>query len=302
MTDITLVGGASADAPPDTPVFRQAFKLELPLIRAVPTVTLRQVSVEPVAALHALHKSLPKIRLLLPRLKEVFNAFDPTCVDRVLSLGNAFAYTTTLLRLAEPRGDGFEALAAECSEVRAKYDAYVRAAIAAGVIQTSRMDELKGAGSYRNLGHDLMLLAELLHSNWSKIESKCFFTKADVDHAEVLANRLNVAVGERESRPGAYDEANLDRQRAFTLFFNAYNKLREEVGFVLKRDGLEHTLEDVMPSLNHLRTGTKKRNGKPEEEEEEELPEPELSAGPTPPQASSPSSRIGMPDSDPFTS
>lgn len=293
MAELAAVVDASADAP----VFREAFKLLKERIRAVPEQDLKSVTVEPVLALQAMHRAMPKLQALKPRLSEIFRKFEPLRVDELPALGNAFAYSTTLLRLAEPEGDGFEALADECGEVRAKYEDYVRAAISAGVIQTSRIDELKGAVGYRSVVHDLMLLAELLHSNWSKLESKCFFTKADVDNAEVLANRLNQAVAERESRPGAYDEANLDRQRAYTLFINAYMELRNQVGFVLKQDGQEHLLEEVMPSLHHPRTGTKKRAEKPEPAP---TPAPAASAGFTPPAAASAASRIGMPDSEPF--
>jgi hypothetical protein len=294
MPETTAAGDVSA-----APVFREAFKLHSARIRAVPNHALRSINVEPVLAQQVVSRVMPKLQTLKPRLLEEFTKLEAHSIDELPSLCNAYGYATIVLRLAEPKGDSFEALATECSEVRSKFADYARAAISAGLIQTSRMDELKNAVGYRNLMHDLLLLTELLHSNWSKIESKCFFTKAEVDRAENLVQQLTKAIVAREARPSGYEEANLERQRAFTLFINAYNYVRNRVWFLLKEDGLEHTLEDVMPSLNNASLSGKRRGEKVEVVEGAVLVESPRSA-PTPPVAPKPSSRIGMPDSDPF--
>ena len=208
-----------------------------------------------------------------------------------------------LLRAAEPQVSGFDALVQECSETLGKMEAYLRAAVEAGILNGAALNELKGGLGHRNTVHDLLLVAQVYRTNWAKIEGKTFFTQADVRRADALAARLNASIAERESKPSGIDEVNLDRQRAYTLFYRAYSRVRRAVEFVLKEDGEYHLLEEVMPSLHNNRVGRKRGRDAEAETEPTVPPGPGASgaapvASPQPPAGG----RVGMPDSDPFTS
>jgi hypothetical protein len=283
----------------DVPIYLEAFERKKPVIRAVPEDALLPVNVDPIFAIQVTHKAVPRVKALLPRLKRKFTDFDASDVDSLLDLSHAFAHATTLLRAAEPQVSGFDALVEECGEKLGKLESYVRAAIEAGVMSTTRLSELKGGLSHRNLVHDMLLVAQIYRANWSKIEGKTFFTLADIRDADAYAARLNSALAERESRPGAFDEVSLDRQKAFTLFYRAYERVRLAVEYLLKADGEGHLLDEVMPSLNTNRGSRKRRD------DSESDPAPVAAASATPdtdglqlPRAG----KVGTPDSDPFTS
>lgn len=291
MPEPTVVDASVVDAP----IYLEAFERKKAAIRAVPNDTLLLVNIEPLLAIQAMQKALPRLKVLRPRLIEEFKSFDPADLDNLQDYGHAFAHATTLLRAAEPQVSGFDGLVEECGELLGKLDAYLRAAIEAGVINTSRLSELKRSVGHRNLVHDLLLLAQIYRANWSKIEGKTFFTQADIRHADALAARLNSALAERESKPGAFDEVSVDRQKAYTLFYKAYTRVRRRVQLLLEEDGDAHLLDEVMPSLHNNRVGRKRG------EDTDSAPTPPApvagSNNPPPP----PAARVGMPDSDPFT-
>lgn len=299
-----MAEATAVDTSVDAPIYLESFERQKSAIRAVPTDDLLTVNVEPLLALQAMHRALPRVSAMRARLVEEFKSFDRAKFDNLRDYGYAFAHATTLLRAAEPQVSGFDQLANECSEMRSKLDAYLRAAIEAGVLSTSRLSELKGTVGHRNTAHDLLLLAQIYRANWSKLEGKTFFTQADIRHADALAARLNAAAAERDAKPGSYDEVSLDRQRAFTLFITAYDYVRRRVRVLLEEDGQDDALDDIMPSLRNNRASGKKRT---------EAAESPANAAPAAPAngavarstlqpLAGTGGRVGMPDSDPFTS
>jgi hypothetical protein len=66
--------------------------------------------------------------------------------------------------------------------------------------------ELKGGTGYRDTVHNVHLLAQIYRANWNKIEGKTYFTQGDIRHADALAKRLNDALADRDTRPGALEE------------------------------------------------------------------------------------------------
>lgn len=286
----------------DAPIYLEDFERHKDRVRAIPTGKLLTINVDPLFAVQMVQKALPRLKALRARMIEEFTRFDPSDLDNLQGYGHCFVYTTMLLRATEPQVSGFDPLLEECSDTLGRLEAYLRAAIAADIITSSRLSELKGGVGHRNLVHDLLLVVQIYRSNWSKIEGKTFFTQADIRHADALAARLNATLAERDVKPGSLDEVTLDRQRAFTLFYRAYENVRRCVWFLLKSDDEEHLLEEVMPSLHNNSRGGRKR---PEETSPEPAPVTAAPAAPaqgTAPQPPINGGRVGMPDSNPFTS
>jgi hypothetical protein len=287
----------------DDPLYIEAFDRQKLTIRAVRSDTLETANLEPLQAIQATQKALIRVKPMRERLIKEFTSFDASDLDNLLDYSHAFAHATTVLRAAEPELSGFDALISECGDELGKLEAFLQAAKRGGVISTSRLDELKGGPGHRNLVHDLLLIAELYRINWSKIEGKTFLTQADIRHADALAARLNSMLAERESKPLGFDELSLDRQKAYTLFYKAYMRVRSALRHLLDLDGQEDLLEDIMPSL-HANRGPRKRS---KEAESEEPAAPITGVVSALPQShalplTGTGGKVGMPDSDPFTS
>jgi hypothetical protein len=287
----------------DDPIYLEAFDRQKLRIRAVPNDTLETVNIEPLQAIQATQKALIRVKPMRERLIKEFTSFDVSNLDNLLDYSHAFAHATTLLRAAEPQITGFEALVEECSDELGKLEAYLRAANQAGVISTSRLGELKGGPGHRNIVHDLLLVAQIYRANWAKIEGKTFLTLGNIRHADAIAARLNSALAERESKPIGFDEVSLDRQKAYTLYYRAYMRVRSAVRHLLEQDGQEDLLEGIMPSL-HANRGPRRRG---KESETEEPVSPVTGVVSVLPQSDAlpltgTGGKVGAPDSDPFTS
>lgn len=288
---------------PADPLYIEAFERQKLTFRALPEDTLETVNLEPIQAIQLTQNALVRVKPMRERLVKAFTDFDVRDLDNLLDYSHAYAHATTVLRAAEPEVSGIDALVAECSDELGKLEAFLRAAKRAGVITTSRLDELKGGPGHRNIVHDLLLVAELYRANWPKIEGKTFLTQADIRHADAIAARLNSALAERDSRPLALDQASLDRQKAYTLFYLAYSRVRSAVRHLLENDRKEYLLDEIMPAL-HTNRGPRKR-GKDSNGEESSAPNTGvvsvLPAGDALPLTGT-GGKVGTPDSDPFTS
>ena len=78
------------------------------------------------------------------------------------------------------------------------------------------------------------------------LENKTLIQPKELKDAQVLADRLISAVGDREQAPAHAVEAAARRQRAFSLFVKAYEQARRAISYVR----WEHGHADLIaPSL-----------------------------------------------------
>jgi hypothetical protein len=85
---------------------------------------------------------------------------------------------------------------------------------------------------------------------------------AELDTAETLADRLLTAVGNREQGPAVVAESAAIRQRAFTLFLQAYDDARRAVAYLRWR---REDAATIAPSL-YAGRGTGRRKAAPQPE------------------------------------
>lgn len=288
--------------PADDPLYIASFDRRKLTFRALPEENLETVNLEPIQAIQLTQNALIRVMPMRERLIKAFPSFDVSDLDNLLDYGRAYAHATTVLRAQEPQVTGLDELVTEGGELLGQLDSFLRSADRFGVISASRLDELKGAPGHRNLVHDLLLIAQMYRTNWPKLEGKTFITQAHIKRADTLAARLNSTLAERDSRPLAIDEASLDRQKAYTLFYLAYTRVRAAVRHFLEIERKEHLLDQTMPAL-HTNSGPRKRSSSAEGEEpsapntgvvsvlrDEGLP------------LTGTGGKVGTPDSDPFTS
>ena len=82
-----------------------------------------------------------------------------------------------------------------------------------------------------------MSLAILLRNRWEQVSSRCAVTLEELDRAEVLSDKLTLAVGYCDRVPELLKLAGEQRQRAYTLFIRAYTEVRDAVVYLRRNHG-----------------------------------------------------------------
>jgi hypothetical protein len=102
--------------------------------------------------------------------------------------------------------------------------------------------------------NDLVALAALFTAGWKQVENRSTVRSEDVERAAQLGPQILVALGER-NQPVAADPGKISpaerRQRAFTLFANAYDQCRRAATFLRWNEG---DVDDLAPSIYSGRT------------------------------------------------
>jgi hypothetical protein len=131
---------------------------------------------------------------------------------------------------------------------------------------------------------------------WTNISTKTAIQAKELYEAEMLADRILSAVGQREQTPAVAADAAENRQRAFTLFIQAYSHARRAVAF-FHWDAED--LDEVAPSV--YTTGRAARRKAESNAPPPRMVTPDAGApAAAKPVANGPSKGIGFPDSDPL--
>jgi hypothetical protein len=295
----------------DIPRFREAFARVQDKIAAVPDSELPTINVDIVAASTMVMGVLSGIVALRDRFVQELPTFDIKLLDdlETYTLACTHAHIEHLAASTPP--ESVPALADEAARTRDLLYSDVSAAAKRGLISGEKLNALKGTNGHRNIATDVLTLAGILRSNWSKLDGKCAITLAELDHAESLSYRLLHALGVREQSAPAVAQAAQTRLRAYALFASRYNQVRRGVHY-LRWD--HDDAEEIAPSLYTGRGGRRKTSGDTSAEVGSVAagahPPAEVSANAnasSPPAtaslaaaASTPRIPVGMPGSDPF--
>jgi hypothetical protein len=288
----------------DAIIYREAYQRQEAEIRAVPDSELATPNVEAQQALTTTLQGYPSILALRPKLIKMFTDFDPKALDNLADYAMAHLHCTTVDKASVPQTSPGGALLEEGTKLCDALGADLNAAAQRGTINGAPLKASKGTAGYRNVADTLLLYAEVAHANWPKLEGKTHLTQAELRHAEALAARINTFLADRAREEGMKSDAELQSQRAFTLFFRAFQSVRRDVGYVLDREGKADQLDEIMPSIHNGRGPAKKR---PEVAATSAQPANATAAAsstaPAAPLGAFPGTggRVGMPDSDPFT-
>jgi hypothetical protein len=287
---MTLSTQSSAVSAEPQPRFRLAFEKLAPELTALPVTDYVQINVDIPTAVATALGAMNEIRALRPAVSTLPN-FDLERFDKLedyaLALGHA--HGAYLAASAPPRS--LEELAEEAAGTREVLLSDGRALATRGLIDPGRLGEVGRRTGYRNTAFDLLTLVNVLREHWSRISGKTAVTAAELEKAEVLADRLLTAAGEREQAPVAVGASANDRQAAFTLFVSAYDQARRAMAYLRWTEG---DADNFVPSLY----GNRKRRRDPEAPPSEIPTSPEpVQEVPRPPAAAVP---VGLPGGSPF--
>jgi hypothetical protein len=287
----------------DAILYRDSYTRREAEARLVPDNELVVPNVEAQRALTLTLQGIPAIEAMRPKLLKRFTNYDTKAIDSLADYARAYLHITNLNTATAPEPSPADALLGESANLCNAIGADLEAAAARNTINGAPLKAAKGTAGYRNTAATLLLYAQVAHSNWPKLEGKTHITQAELRQAEVLAARLNAFIADRAREEGSKTDNELQAQRVYTLFFKAHHRVRLDVGYELALEGKADQLEDMVPTIHNGHGGAKKRP--------EAAPNPQptttapaSAAAPALPVGSFPGTggRVGMPDSDPFTS
>lgn len=292
MTD----SNAGPQEPVQTPRAPEAYNRLTGEITAVPTHKLRVISFDIATAVTILLGVWKQLLGLRARIVEEMPRFNIARFDKLEDYALALWHAHILYRAASEPVGSLQGLYEEGVDLRELLASDASALAKRGLLDATRLKELKGAVGYRPIASDLSLLPAVLRENGTAIAGKTAVTPAELDRAEVISEQILMALGERDQGPAVSAEATLNRQRAYTLFVEAYEDASGAVRF-LRRE--EKDADDFVPTL-YVRTSS----GKRDEGSTPPVPVPPVMTTPPvePPSNGQPKTQIapGLPGASPY--
>ncbi len=225
--------------------FRAAYDLHLADMRALEVDDVKKVNLDiPTAGQTVLGvvSQLKPYRESLLALPGV----SPAAVDQLESRTRAMVHAHTQWTFASAPTFPIAELVEAALPRRDKLIAAAQYLAAYGQVDAGKLGELGKSTSHRNLAMDLLGLAVLLRPVIAKFEGKTLVTTEQLDEAEGLGEQIMAALGERQQTSVTATEAAQMRDRAFTLFINAYDQVQRGISYVRWSTGDADTLT---PSL-----------------------------------------------------
>jgi hypothetical protein len=296
MADTTQDTSVVVSEPLRQPRFRGGYEVELPEIMKVKREEFLTQNIDIPSAVMTVLGGISEIRKLRDECAKKLPDVDLKLFDRIETLALAMGYAHSRQNAASQPLLPVQELSERVLDRRETLIADWTALSRRGLMDAQRLKDLKGPLGYKNQGFDLLTLVTMGREAWTRIQGKTAVTSAELDEAEVLADQLLTAVGEREQLPAVAAETVEIRQAAYTLFARTYDQLRRVAEFLRWEHG---DADSFVPSLY---AGRKRRGSEviqPAKPEATPLPAaPVLNKEPPKNGASAP---VGMPGSDPFT-
>lgn len=230
-----------------------ALRAVQPEMAALEDGDLLPINLDVVWAVSTVLGRLPILRPMLPEITEHLPKFDVDSFDKLEQYALALNQANAIHRGTLAQRSSIAELGAEVTETRDRLFDDAKSLANYGLMNGERLKECKKAPGYRAAVTDVFTLVTLFKEYWSKIEGRTPTTEESLQKAGSRALELLGAVGEKELTQTTPAEAQLMRQRAYTLFFKAYEDTREVVRF-LRRKESEAVKDSIVPSLFGNRT------------------------------------------------
>lgn len=287
---------------------RDAFNAIQGEIAAVDAKDLPRISLDIRQAVMTAVGCMPELKPLKARLMEALPEADPEMFEKLERYAFALGHAHTQYVVASQPAETVPALT---DKLKALVDPLWSDAIALskrGFVDPERLAQVPGTNGSKNTAASAFILVELFRKSWSQIAGRTVVPAAELDEAESLANRLEIALGVKEQGPVGVPEASLTRHKAYALFVRAYDQVRRAVTYLRWDDG---DIDKIVPSLY---AGRFKKSGSELEQDQAApangqapAPAPTNTAAPTNgaspvavPAANNPNAAPGMPDNPPF--
>jgi hypothetical protein len=290
MTISQQVDPVATSADADAAEFVAGFQRVEGEVRAVTENELLHINIEVPGAVATVLGALPEVRAFRGEMSQLAG-FDLKRFDKLRDYTLALGHTHAMYRAASGPADGVTELAEEVSALRDTLQADAAALARRGILDLGTVNKLRAPSGYKNIAFEVVGLVGLFREHWANIVGRSALKPEELEHAGRRAQELVTAVGLREQAPVAVGAASALRQRAFTLFANAYDDARRAILYLRWHHG---DADDIAPSLYKGRGG---RGGT------DAAPAPDVPPAPNPeapaPIASA-SVPAGLPGASPF--
>lgn len=242
-------------APVDELPFEAAYERLLPEIDAFPDSELITINIDVPSVVTSALGAWPEIAALRGELVAKLQDFNVEQFDKLESYALATGHAHTLYMAASSPA-GLQELGEQVAKARDLLHSDAVALAKRGMIDGTRLKDLKGPPGYKNMAFDTLMLVAMFREKWSELEGKVPLQANELKEAHILAHRLVAAVGVREQAPVQAAATAERRQRAFSLFLKAYDQARRAISYLRWEQG---DMESIAPSLYAGRGNTKRR-------------------------------------------
>lgn len=234
------------------PTFEAAFKSTARARAKLEPTALVPINLEIPSAIATVMASLPRARTLHAQMVTLFTAAEVAELDALETYADALAFAHTAFLAASQPAPPLHQLFVRATELRDTLLSDATALANRGLLDGRVLSELKGGTGYLAVAYDLGAIVRLMRSRWSEIGARTAVTEAELSEAEGIYEQVTRAFAARERQSDAANAASLERARAFTLFFNAYDQLRRAASFLRWK---EEDADKFVPSLYAGRGG-----------------------------------------------
>jgi hypothetical protein len=211
--------------------------------------------VDVLSAVSIVIRALPELRPMREEFASTFRTFDLGEFDKLEKYTLALSHANTLHQSTLPNKASIVEMGGDVALLRDQLLSDAMALARHNLVNGERLKECKKANGYRAIAADIFLLVAVFKDRWAQVQNKTPVTLAALHDAGSRAIELVTAAALRDQAPIDAREAALTRQKAYTLFFNAYENARWAVRY-LRREKDE--AEAIAPSLFVVRGGRKR--------------------------------------------
>jgi hypothetical protein len=222
---------------------RHAYEAMLPAMMALKPEELLKVNIDVATTVPRVLGALPRIRGMREQIAAHLGKFDLARFDQLEQRTRALAHAHTERTYTGVTTEALPALVAKATKLREIFLAIAQLLVLWELLDPALIAPFKGQGS-QNVGFELRGIAGLLRKEWARVAKRSGLDLAEVNAAEQLGDEVLEAQGVHEG-PAAVDAVQL-RQRAFTLFYQAYDDAGWAIEFLVRTPA---EVEAIIPSL-----------------------------------------------------
>lgn len=224
----------------------RAFRGSLPAMLGLPKDKLLVLNVDIPSAV-CLGLAVPeRLQPWRARILDELPRFDIHALDHLEQYAKALMVAHCEYRLARKSPADIRALT---EATRCRYQVLMndaRALASRGLIAPEHLEKFTGCRRRIDRVMALAALANVLKTAWPRIEGKTALTLTELQQADAQAMRLMSALAHQKKPLRDLAKITELRQRAFTVFANAYTQVRRAIQY-LSEDAKE--VERIIPSL-----------------------------------------------------
>jgi hypothetical protein len=299
---MTMNGPSQSSSADGSSDFSVALQTVRPQLSAITEADYAPLNVDITASCTAILVRVPKILSLRAQVVLELPVFDISHFDTLEVKTQAAIQTQFNHLLASAAPGEIPEYDAKLNRYRTLFLSDINTLAMRGMIDNSKLGDLKSPNGYKNLAESVSALASHIRRNWSTIQSRAAVTQEELADAEETAVKMLLAVA-NQATPLAPTQAAVERRQAYTLFIRSYDEVRRVVTY------LRTPFDDVEEYAPSVRSVVKVERAEPKvEAAKEQGAQP--AAGTTPVNfapvpapaaaAAGPLTRPGLPNSSPI--